>query len=62
MSFNYFAKGNDDSIKLLRGAYERLVSDGMTSEEAETRVKRNFERVNNDPNAKLSEEELCKKT
>lgn len=41
-------------------AFAKLVAEGFSHEVAEDRVKRNFLRVNKNPNLVLTVEELCK--
>lgn len=46
--------------EVLQQAYENLISKGFFPKEAEERVKRNFHRVNKDPNLILTVEGLLK--
>ncbi|GEM_PF-4662004 len=51
---------NAATTEVMRAAYQRLVGEGVSPEDAETTVKRNFDRVICDPNIKLIIDELCK--
>lgn len=50
----------DAAADICKEAYEKLISDGFSSLEANEKVKKNFLRVNKNPNLVLSVAELCK--
>lgn len=59
---SYFSQGGviDAADSVMKEAYLSLIDSGKTPKDADLTVKKNFERVNNNPLLLLNIKELCK--